>query len=67
MFDKWLSNNIELTYKDLFDVISDNESLKRYAKDDEIEEVAFSILLDIYKELNNCSPYDVFIINNLKK
>lgn len=64
--DNWLDDNVKVSYKELFEIISDNEALNRHINGDVVEEIAFSLLLDIYKALNNCSPYDSLIINKLK-
>lgn len=63
--DNWLNENAKIKYKTLFDVISNNETLNKYINGDAVDEIAFSILLDVYKDEKNCSPYDSVIINKL--
>lgn len=65
--DNWLNEKINITYKELFDIIYKNEVLSDNINDEDIlDEISFITLIDVYKKINNCNPYDKIVSNNLK-
>lgn len=62
---KWLNTNINLSYKDVFNIVKNNIVLKSVLNPDKLIEASFSVATSLFVQQNNGnSPYDTTMTTN---
>lgn len=57
MTDNWLDKEVSITYREIFELCNYCAMESRNDSEKEVEEISFSMIMDIYKNVENSFPY----------